>query len=651
MRKLIATFGAVAIVATVAHAQAPFADVPQDHWAYQAVNTLAQRGLVIGYPDGTFGGKRAMTRYEFAVVIARMIPQLETYIKDQVSAVKPGETPNLSNLATKDQLNGFVSKDDFDTLKKLVDQFTPELQMLQVDVAGVKKDLADLTRRVGILEDEVSRVKINGELNAIGRGTSTDRGSRNRGVSPLDLNGRSLNPSSNILERYQVLYDMDLALRAKVNKTVTANLLLNAGNYTGGFAAGTSVGPTPFPFPYGAATNGSNNAEITPWKAYISAPLSAGPLGKMDIEAGKTGVQFTPYTLKLQDYDAYTNITRTDNGDVVFTGLKSTFNLGKIGVVAYGGTHATQAAGGGFPLYVTANYTPRTQNPYAEWQLALFPGIPTTVAEITQSAGFHATMPTPLSGQLGLTFIEAALQNNQLVNNSTTPADRAQVYGADLKLKLFGKLGFAGEFSSSNLESRGKFKIDNETAFPRDLHNAYDGRLSLNAGGLAVTAGYRQVDPFFGAPGSWGALGSWQNPTNIKGIVTTAAYAFSSRLAVTGGFDDYRSVVRGYGANALETANDTKLQHVTAGLRYGLTSASRVDLGMEQVLYKDINPTYASANGDAKENYYNIGLGSDLGENTSLKLLYQIIDYKNHFLTNGEDAKGNVAVAQFQVKF
>ena len=51
-------------------ASGPFADVPADHWAYQSVDTLQKAGIVIGYPDGTYGGKRAMTRYEFAVAIA-----------------------------------------------------------------------------------------------------------------------------------------------------------------------------------------------------------------------------------------------------------------------------------------------------------------------------------------------------------------------------------------------------------------------------------------------------------------------------------------------------------------------------------------------------------------------------------------------------
>ena len=50
-----------------------FPDVPANHWAYEAVNDMAKRGLVIGYEDGQFKGDRTMTRYEFAMIVERAI--------------------------------------------------------------------------------------------------------------------------------------------------------------------------------------------------------------------------------------------------------------------------------------------------------------------------------------------------------------------------------------------------------------------------------------------------------------------------------------------------------------------------------------------------------------------------------------------------
>ena len=50
-----------------------FPDVPENHWAYEYVNGLREQGIVEGYPDGTFGGDRSMTRYEIAAVLYRAL--------------------------------------------------------------------------------------------------------------------------------------------------------------------------------------------------------------------------------------------------------------------------------------------------------------------------------------------------------------------------------------------------------------------------------------------------------------------------------------------------------------------------------------------------------------------------------------------------
>ena len=50
-----------------------FPDVPKEHWAYSYVKSLADRGLLEGYPDGEFKGDRSMTRYEFAAIIYRAL--------------------------------------------------------------------------------------------------------------------------------------------------------------------------------------------------------------------------------------------------------------------------------------------------------------------------------------------------------------------------------------------------------------------------------------------------------------------------------------------------------------------------------------------------------------------------------------------------
>lgn len=67
---LLAMTIAMGITAS-AYAANPFSDVPAGHWAYDAVNKLASEGVVEGYPDGTYGGDRLMTRYEMAQIVAK----------------------------------------------------------------------------------------------------------------------------------------------------------------------------------------------------------------------------------------------------------------------------------------------------------------------------------------------------------------------------------------------------------------------------------------------------------------------------------------------------------------------------------------------------------------------------------------------------
>ena len=62
----------VGAASTTFAAANPFADVPADHWAYDAVAQLVQDGVVNGYSaDGTFKGDQSMSRYEMAQIVAK----------------------------------------------------------------------------------------------------------------------------------------------------------------------------------------------------------------------------------------------------------------------------------------------------------------------------------------------------------------------------------------------------------------------------------------------------------------------------------------------------------------------------------------------------------------------------------------------------
>lgn len=73
IQKLTALLNDVAGTRMKADRTTLFPDVASNHWAYEAVSDLSRRGLVEGYPDGTFGGDRLLTRYEFAQIVYRAL--------------------------------------------------------------------------------------------------------------------------------------------------------------------------------------------------------------------------------------------------------------------------------------------------------------------------------------------------------------------------------------------------------------------------------------------------------------------------------------------------------------------------------------------------------------------------------------------------
>ena len=123
---LLAAGMTIAAPSTSAQA-APFLDTPTNHWAYEAVQNLAKKGIIIGYPDGTYGGKRPMTRYEFAVAIDRLLRTMA----DMTSQNPPPGTPAPATL-TQDELN---------QVQALIDKFRPELDTIQTNLQTAQDNI------------------------------------------------------------------------------------------------------------------------------------------------------------------------------------------------------------------------------------------------------------------------------------------------------------------------------------------------------------------------------------------------------------------------------------------------------------------------------------------------------------------------------
>lgn len=153
-KKILSAAVAMALVAgisgTALAAEGSLADVPKDHWSYQAVDQLVKDGIIEGMSDGTYAGDRAISRYEMAVIVAR--------------ATEKMEAANIADRAL---------------IEKMQAEYNSELKTLAADVQDLK--------------NEVGKVKFNGMFRATydhdnGRNTD-DVVSRDNDRFYLDLHG------------------------------------------------------------------------------------------------------------------------------------------------------------------------------------------------------------------------------------------------------------------------------------------------------------------------------------------------------------------------------------------------------------------------------------------------------------------------------
>lgn len=115
-KKILSAAVAMALAAgisgTAMAAEGSLADVPKDHWSYQAVDQLVKDGIIEGMPDGTYAGDRAISRYEMAVIVARATDKMEA-----------------ANIA------------DRALIEKMQAEYGSELKTLQADVNDLKEQV------------------------------------------------------------------------------------------------------------------------------------------------------------------------------------------------------------------------------------------------------------------------------------------------------------------------------------------------------------------------------------------------------------------------------------------------------------------------------------------------------------------------------
>ena len=151
LKPLIRTICQLLVLSCTVGAAPLFPDVPDNHWAHDAVKALSAKGLVEGYPDGTFKGDRAASRWETAMIVARILAVME---KTHATFATKSELAELQKLTA--------------ALREELDALGVRVDTLEANVEGIDTRVTELERIsfYGIVEARVSMQSYQNEGNA-----------------------------------------------------------------------------------------------------------------------------------------------------------------------------------------------------------------------------------------------------------------------------------------------------------------------------------------------------------------------------------------------------------------------------------------------------------------------------------------------------
>lgn len=594
-------------------AQDQFPDVPENHWAYEALANMKRNGLLVGYPDGLFRGGRPATRYEMAVAIHATYQHLKNItdgLQSQIDDLKkPGSPVDLGPIrdaleALQRDVNSMKGwGDDINNLKRMAATFEKELASMGVDVEAMKKDLKDLNDRVTKLEKNALPITVHGDVNFFiqhGNGTS---GRFGLGTDGQLVGGTTENATraSGLLDGLSVFHEANLKIAGTNEEGPKWHAVLTVGNMLNGYG-NTSMA---------TAAGGSRNDEAVTDIGFrrLVAEFDESLLGQsFNAKIGRMGYKISPYIYMAPDTNPYYN-SAYDNGEWTMDGALLGFNFGSAKFnVLLGRTDGRTTTAGTNLSGVTAG--------------ALGAGAPGVVGYgpslVVADTTFGAHLNLPLGDNGGVDL--AYLIHSQNTPSGVPAADNVHVFGGDLKYN-FGAIALNAGYSQSNVY-RGKRSVVNKNNYAWHVMANYE----TERWGLG--AGYREIQRHFASAGDWGRIGTWWNPVDVKGFHVAGHFDFSDNLTLNARAE----WISGIGKNNMQTFNGSgvffnglrtsdKIDSYKIDLNYNMSNGWNAMLGGEFV---DFRPTGATSR--ATQRWYTLGLGYNLSEYASLRLMWQISD-------------------------
>lgn len=622
----------VALVAP-AFAQDNFPDVPENHWAYQALENLKDK-VLFGYPDGFYRGPRMTSRYEFAVALDKIwklmmaqfdglngkVTSLENMIKNMPSGGNQDLAKQLADL--KADVNSMKSwKSSIDTMQKMVKEFEPQLEKLGVDVNSMKDQMSEMDKRVTALENRTQAIKIGAEVDVLILGGHSSDG--NFGVTP---DGRVLGEGAGSYAGVPVGMDKDLNIFHEAYITLQGgkegepqfNGVLYVGNAFAGLGGLDNMA-------FGTSFDDTADTAVGFGKLSVSFGTALAGQG-MHVQLGRVGYKVGPYLFQRQSFTSgyYQNDWR-DNGEFIFDGGIVDFMFGKVALTVFGGRNSDRTlntGAGGVDI-----------NPIG------FGG-----GTVDRTLGVALNFPLNDMGNVKLAYlfhdsdtlipdVNPGLAGNQ-------PANRLNVFGAEANLK-FNNVHFYGAYSQSNFSENTHNALD-------DDNTAWSAALGYHGSNWGVKAGYRTVENNFAAAGDWGRIGTWYNPTNVRGWNVGVHFNPSQDFTIWGKGEQLEGDQNIVGA---VLGKDDDVTSIKVGLDYKLNNY--VNLGLS---YENVDWNFSGVANDPFQRWYTLNVGYNVSTNTSLMFTYMFSDAdgKAIFLPGMPGAgkfRGGLFGTQLKIKF
>lgn len=625
------------VVVAPAFAQDNFPDVPDNHWAYEALENLKREGILVGYPDGLYRGGRPASRYELAIAIhaaytnlrrivdgvTGRIDELTQKVDDMAAQLEAADLKGLRDelAALKQQVQGLQGlRNDVDALKKLADEFQKELGALGVDVEAMKKDLTDLEKRVSDLEKRRPAVEISGDVNAlILAGHSTDGSfglTPDRRVLGLGEKGYSGLPVG-MTRDLSVLHEAAFTFKGTNEEGPKWRATLVTGNFlspTGG--AVTALG-SQGKGAFGAGFTDNVASDVYINELSVSFDTSFAGLN-FNAELGRIGYSVNHLLFKRTDYTDYLANSRWDSPNWVFDGGILRFNFGSAKFVAWGGRNSDRLSVNGVPVNAVM-VGPTNDN---------------QKSDIDTSLGLGLNIPISDIGALNLAYMW--LDKDTPASNLGPTYNRVSVYGGDLSLRF-------GQFTLKGMYGRTDYQFNTSNVLTND-NEAFEASLGFGGNNYNLELGVRRVEQFYGAPGSWGRLGIVWNPTDVEGGFLNAHIDLSPsvRLSASG------AVYAGITPARQDDTYSTVMGQLDFRVNPNWTLMTKVDYTLFD---RNIGP-------DPRQTWFTFGVGYNLGANTTVDVRYTYSDLRDtlsvpYFVTgvNQNRYRGGLLSTQLSIKF